>query len=248
MSNFTLQIPWADALETLLFDDKVLLKRGDKIQTFERWSGYAQPTIYEVEVLEHTVECGVHTLRLSYKKTRNKGQALENEAWGNSTIVANIKTSKVKATWTNDPPDRELDGTVQGVLVRDELFEDLGYAYVRMRVRRQAAFRKALLDMGARCALSGETTEASLEASHLVDVERAGGFSPKNGIILRADIHKLFDSGHIVIKEDGSVEAGKNAALSRRYIDELPKWRLSDEELRRISTALKKRKPRKIVV
>ena len=58
----------------------------------------------------------------------------------------------------------------------------------------QGQFRQWLLAMDRRCALTGETCESVLEAAHIVPAHRGGLEVPSNGILLRADIHRLFDA------------------------------------------------------
>ena len=62
--------------------------------------------------------------------------------------------------------------------------------------RYQAAFRKALLRQRPNCcAITGTTEVSVLDAAHIVPYSErfADRDMPKNGILLRSDIHKLFD-------------------------------------------------------
>ena len=63
----------------------------------------------------------------------------------------------------------------------------------------QAEFRSKLIDVYGRCALSGCTTLAALEAAHVKTVATGGLDHSGNGILLRADLHKLFDANLIAI-------------------------------------------------
>lgn len=55
-----------------------------------------------------------------------------------------------------------------------------------------------------RCAVTGERTYPVLEAAHIVPVSRGGLHRPDNGLLLRSDIHKLFDRGYVTIDTAGS--------------------------------------------
>lgn len=58
----------------------------------------------------------------------------------------------------------------------------------------QPAFRQALLEAyGKACALSGCTVEALLEAAHIVPYRGVHTNVVGNGLLLRADLHKMFD-------------------------------------------------------
>ncbi len=54
-----------------------------------------------------------------------------------------------------------------------------------------------------RCAVTGERTYPVLEAAHIVPVSRGGLHQPENGLLLRSDIHKLFDRGYVTVQPDG---------------------------------------------
>jgi hypothetical protein len=80
-------------------------------------------------------------------------------------------------------------------------------AWIRRLARpRQIAFRERLLDLYGSCPLSGCTTPQALEAAHVDPVSSGGCDLPSNGILLRADLHKLFDSDLIAVDPaDGRV-------------------------------------------
>jgi hypothetical protein len=70
----------------------------------------------------------------------------------------------------------------------------------------QPEFRLALLALyDHRCVISGCTTRDALQAAHIKSVSGGGSHSTRNGLILRADLHNLFDRGLITIDEKGYV-------------------------------------------
>ena len=76
----------------------------------------------------------------------------------------------------------------------------------RERRPRQEAFRRALLlAYEGRCALTGCDVEPALEAAHVADWR--SGNDVGAGILLRADLHRLFDDGLLVIDRDYTVIA-----------------------------------------
>lgn len=79
----------------------------------------------------------------------------------------------------------------------------------------QGAFRALVTDAYARrCAITGESTLPTLEAAHIQSYADRGPHAVNNGLLLRADFHKLFDLGLITVGEDYSVR------VSRRIHDE----------------------------
>lgn len=64
----------------------------------------------------------------------------------------------------------------------------------------QAKFREKLLSAyGSRCAITGTAVVATLQAAHIVPYRGPDTNKVQNGILLRADIHNLFDLGLINI-------------------------------------------------
>lgn len=68
--------------------------------------------------------------------------------------------------------------------------------------RGQTVFRRQLLEAYGCCAMTGCTVEAALEAAHIVPYQGPGTNHPLNGLLLRADIHTLFDLGLLAVDPD----------------------------------------------
>ena len=74
----------------------------------------------------------------------------------------------------------------------------------------QGAFRVLITDAyQRRCSITGEKTLPVLESAHIQSYAQLGPHSVSNGILLRSDIHKLFDSGYLTITTDLKVEVSK---------------------------------------
>jgi hypothetical protein len=68
--------------------------------------------------------------------------------------------------------------------------------------RGQAKFRNALMEAyGHQCAITGPAHDAVLEAAHIHPVADGGGDDVTNGLLLRSDVHTLFDVGLLAIDE-----------------------------------------------
>ncbi len=68
------------------------------------------------------------------------------------------------------------------------------------RRRGQPKFRKDLLNAyEGKCAITGCRVEAILEAAHITPYKGDHTNKPANGLLLRADIHSLFDLGLIAV-------------------------------------------------
>jgi putative restriction endonuclease len=64
----------------------------------------------------------------------------------------------------------------------------------------QGSFRVLVTDAyGRRCAMTQERTLPVLEAAHIRPYSDGGKHEMSNGLLLRSDLHKLFDTGYITI-------------------------------------------------
>ncbi|ELB1139677.1 TPA: HNH endonuclease [Vibrio parahaemolyticus] len=87
----------------------------------------------------------------------------------------------------------------------------------------QAKFRKDVLAAGGcKCLLSGVTTPEVIQACHIIQVKDDGNDDVGNGLLLRADLHTLYDKGHIRILENGEVELSSYLQAAPFYGDTLP--------------------------
>ena len=67
----------------------------------------------------------------------------------------------------------------------------------------QGSFRALVADTYRwRCAVTGERAHPVLEAAHIVPVSEGGRHELGNGILLRSDIHRLFDGGYVSMTPD----------------------------------------------
>jgi putative restriction endonuclease len=107
---------------------------------------------------------------------------------------------------TEEPEGLRLWEAVQGGI---EPAAQLGFAeeqarygepaLVRPRLG-QGTFRVLVTDSyQRRCAVSGEKTLPALDAAHIRPYGEGGSHDASNGILMRRDIHSLFDAGYVTI-------------------------------------------------
>lgn len=95
-----------------------------------------------------------------------------------------------------EPIDRELAWDREAV---EDLAEESASLRERRRdaasrLERDPAFRRSVLNrLGAKCHATGTTLEVVLEAAHILPVDQENDDDPRNGLVLRRDIHRLFD-------------------------------------------------------
>jgi putative restriction endonuclease len=84
----------------------------------------------------------------------------------------------------------------------------------------QGAFRLSVTDLyNRRCAITGERTLPALEAAHIKPYSEGGEHAGSNGILMRRDVHSLFDAGYVTVTKDHRFE------VSRRIREEFENGR-----------------------
>jgi len=66
----------------------------------------------------------------------------------------------------------------------------------------QAAFRASVLAAYGCCCVTGATQPELIEAAHIIPYSVSGDHSVSNGLMLRVDLHCLFDAGLLTISDD----------------------------------------------
>ena len=74
----------------------------------------------------------------------------------------------------------------------------------------QGAFRVLVTDIyQRRCAVTQERTLPALEAAHIRPYGDGGEHEARNGLLLRRDIHSLFDAGYVTVTRDLRFEVSR---------------------------------------
>lgn len=117
-----------------------------------------------------------------------------------SELVEQV-ASRVKGAWV-------VDATVEdaGSPHADEVASGYRRGMANHRIG-QGSFRILITDAyQRRCAITGEKTLPVLQAAHIKSLSAGGPNAVNNGILLRSDIHALYDSGYITIDTDYRVD------------------------------------------
>jgi putative restriction endonuclease len=74
----------------------------------------------------------------------------------------------------------------------------------------QGAFRVAVIEAyGRACAVTGEHSLPALDAAHIRSYAQEGPHEVRNGILLRADLHRLFDNGYLTVTPERRLEVSR---------------------------------------
>lgn len=96
------------------------------------------------------------------------------------------------------------------LLVAAETTQRYGAARVIRPRLGQGTFRLAVLDAyGKACAVTREHSIPVLEAAHIRPYAEEGSHEVSNGLLLRTDIHRLFDAGYVTVTPDYRFEVSR---------------------------------------
>lgn len=244
MSKYIIQIKWLEAKEWILFDSENIPEVGDFIETTERWCEPSELVSYQVRVLNVTVNNPIYELVLEYLEDDNEALRDRSEVWGTSTITIHLgQEPKAEAIWASRVPNPYYDVAATSVAMLEQaLIEDLGYTLALAKKRKQSKFRDELKTRSSVCEISGEQEESVLQAAHIVEVESSGGYVRANGLLMRADIHLLYDSGLLDISDQGKITLSEAISTQSKYRAEVAGWAIEQGTLREVAEAIRKRK------
>lgn len=163
---------------------------GHNVELLEAWLGEAatfdEDYSESVRGVKSRLQSGINTPRSGYR-------FIDDAEW---SIVCErfleLMSRAIKAHTTDDEAGHPR------VEARDD---DGGTVMTRRKARRnQSRFRLNLMELyDSACAISGEWVVEVLEAAHIVSHSETGLNHTGNGLLLRSDLHRLFDSSLIAV-------------------------------------------------
>ncbi|HEV2539517.1 MAG TPA: HNH endonuclease [Frateuria sp.] len=229
----TITIYW-DATEEVLAVDpgKIELQRPIN-STRELLLETGLSVKYKTQSSITRLKSGLYRLVILYRRDANKHLDPQIVRFGKSTLDIRSAETSGKAQW-DDADDSYYNGAVNWV--SNGLQKFLEKETIERIKRKQSKFKDALLKLDSRCAISGESTLDVLEAAHIIPSSRRGAETPRNGILLRADLHRLFDKGIFKITNNGEIRLMRK--VSKPYQSLLEGACLERAVTERISDAL----------
>jgi hypothetical protein len=202
-----------------------ILEVGAARIVIDRVDSYGNETLSEQEVRQ-----GIRYLNAAGGRLRRRTV--------HNTVAKEVSIVRLhpRLAWSADHEWIEVRGAGSGAPAKP-VYRDFGeapdddpakLARFARRVRRgQPVFRRNLLRLyGERCAISGWAPGAVLEAAHILLHAESGLNHRDNGLLLRSDLHDLFDEGLLRIDPE-SLRVVLNPALA-----ETPYWELHGVALR----------------
>lgn len=131
---------------------------------------------------------------------------VQGKSYSTETIIGNELWLKVDRLLNQYLYSQPIEQANQFIL-QDEGIPMYGKSVLTKVRLGQGAFRVLITDAyNRKCAISGEKTLPVLEAAHIKPYAKFGPHFISNALLLRSDLHKLFDSGYITITHDLKVE------------------------------------------
>lgn len=231
-------VHWPVGLEAIELSRRVFTNKEHIRSTSEWWYETGESYVYNTHSVAEVLADGKLRLSIQYQKSDNKSLPRNRGIrFGTSELIFAKGATRGRATWLDEDPDYEtIPAHWQSTAAT--LIAPRTKTVVSKTDRAQERFRRELRAFGNSCAISGETTPDVLEAAHIIPVKRNGADVPMNGMLLRADLHRLYDAGHFKIDVSGHLIP--TAELSKTYKTLLAKReKLAPETLARILPALK---------
>lgn len=121
-------------------------------------------------------------------------------------LIADKWLVKLKALYDQASASEDLAASLDAEAKAKSWPEDaIRYGSIKDR-RGQSDFRTRLLEAyGRRCCISGCRVEALLEAAHIRPHAEEPNYGTRNGLLLRADLHTLYDLHLLGVDEFGCV-------------------------------------------
>ena len=247
-------IKWAEgnSTEFLDFDLDKLDEKGVRAlkQTREWWSSEEIWICWEVKCRLEEINGG-HQILVKYKNDRQKDEnvteLLEGDDWryycGENRIIVERDPQTMRAISPGRLEWNSEERTDESFLGKWRTIDGPRPKRTQEQRERERRLRGEILDEDRKCVITKERTPQVLDAAHIVPVAECGGDSIENAIILRTDIHRLYDRGMFLINpNDGKIsKSSVNRNLSRTYKKLLRNAKLPERTLNRVQEALQKR-------
>lgn len=240
MDSFKLVVYWnRDEKEFIHFD---LSSNYQSInETWDWWSPHNKFYKYITRGYAQKDSNGNINAYITYKKEDNHKEVYDSQ-WGTSIINIASGAQKGELDWN---PEEGGRGKAKWYLVYNELPSEAKEWKVRKksnRISRAEGLRFAVLAIDQECVITGECTPEALEAAHIIPASQKGADCLENMILLRSDLHKLYDRGLFRITSDGRVvltQSENGHFLSHHYKNLLEEKQISTHALYRVQRALK---------
>jgi len=157
-------------------------------------------------------------------------------SWGRADIYISADAESGEVIWYED--EAEVDRSPWNRT--DTFLTSSKTRRVKTEIQRdrQSQLRKELLSHEKSCCLTGESTLETLDVAHIIPVSENGADTMSNVLLLRTDLHRLYDRGVFIITPEGKADIRMEDGLSDTYKEILSNVSLEETVLKRVKSAL----------
>lgn len=231
-----IRIHWHSSIEYIEIDLENLQNVSAITSTLEWWKAEKQWVKYNTTFQMTRFMDGSVELDIAYEQDNNRHLDPDDICFGHAVIRLSPGQVNGDASW-EDFGGPEESGISRWERVDNPLIGNRKRQSISKVQREQEKFRGALMAVDECCVLTGESTKEALEAAHIIPVKDGGAEVIENGIILRADIHRLFDAGFFYISPTGKVVVTEEK-MTNAYLNVLNGKELPQNTLARVQVAL----------
>ena len=229
-------VNWTFALETVEIDLAVINSGQPVKATREWWKETGETVSYKTSSTLEVLSADKIRLSIKYELSENQDLPDAEYLWGTSRLTLERGATKGLAEWFDEKTPKTGVRCSWKTLYSSLLSAKRRQTVTRLE-RRQAAFRKELFKYDDCCAITEEKTKAVLEAAHVISAKDGGKEHCLNGLILRADLHLLYDAKLFHINSMGRLIPSRG--LNKYYRSLLKSAeRIPENVLQRIKSAL----------
>jgi hypothetical protein len=233
-------IEWLNSIEYIDLDIGNLDINTSIESTKEYWQEERKWIDYITSSSVKNITDSIFEITIDYSIDNNPHLSDDDAPMGTSKIILDKSMFSGTAEWFGNK-NKEHDGKVKWHRIDTPLISKKKRVTTTKQQREQAKFRKLQLAVDNCCALTSEKTPEALEAAHIISASNGGIETINNGILLRSDLHKLYDSNKFEISTCGKVVNIKENDISSAYVKLLANATIPDTVTPRVSDAIKKR-------
>lgn len=230
-----IKIVWGYSDEYVEFDLSNIGSLTGITSTIEWWRSEGVWVKYNTKSLLRNRGNGSFELELTYAAEANPHLDPAEYCFGKLIISIHSGKDSGCGIWIDDSGFAD-NGTCKWVRVSNPLVGERKRERITRIQRHQQIFRAALVALDEQCTLSGEACPDVLEAAHVISASAGGAEIVDNGILLRADLHRLLDAKLFSINESGRIVLSKK--LPKTYETLLKGKSLPKRTLARVRLAL----------
>ena len=233
-------IQWLNSIEYIDLDIGNLDINTSIESTKEYWQAEKKWIDYITSSSVKNITDSILEITIDYSIDNNPHLSNDDAPMGKSKIILDKSKFSGTAEWFGNA-HKENDGKVKWHRIDTPLISKKKRVTTTKQQREQAKFRKLLLAVDNCCALTSEQTPEALEAAHIIPASKGGVETINNGILLRSDLHKLYDSNKFEISTCGKVVNIEADDISSAYVELLANATIPNTVILRVKEAIEEK-------